>query len=817
MSRMLTIKELAPKLDYPGFWDLKKLYFLKAILSICGKNSRITKADLPTIGKLIEDSINSQFETPTSKNSKPIKIYLFNKTEQKICNDVINHLQKNNWGSCSFFQIKTKPYRPSLLPMEEVELVQLGMVNNLRRRFWAGQLDIKKNIPIIAVLEAVASTGITYKHIMTSIASHGLNDLAKGYLKLLVSKEMNLSTTLPVSAKTQLLFQWCQDNKITLEQFNKKLRHPLYKSPVSNSSYYALNDLLLALKKQPYYAGVESILIAQLHNDLLPVPRPTPYSYLQSQCTIPTIIRRDKPKSTQLEETNEELELSKLLSNEMEEREDLAELDFPDIDAESVFPWAQQCSITLQQIRFKLRKKLTNNNGKYTNGKVGEDFVIKLTEDAFKETLDRTYKLAIESASKVEIKAINETRSQIKENFTGLHLAIHRIHHHLIDEQNTLDTCLSEMSGLFKYGFLRYSGSANLSNWDEEDFEILINDYLFDRENETLSEETRLNLMSSLRGLVGYCKKQFGLFKNIKFAPRTKGFVIRTRRNHVFGPLEFDLLKVDQDPVALLAFYAGLRSGEIANLTLNDVVTSPFELVIYVRKGKTPSAKRSLPLHLIAPPEVIQVIRAYTTLRWDFYNEYKKDAKSRDETILTPKEVYLLSTSGDCRTNTARTAVRQTLDKLKDEAGSEVDLHLLRHSFASHLFLRWYTCRHPDFVAQLSDQQHWFFSEEGLDNLRIFFGEKPGKPIPDTNITAFVHIMKLFGHKTTKTLFQVYIHSFDTVIQHALKKSQEADDEEIILGKLIAELVPKMRSSRSQAKLKSRKAMDLVSLLKNTL
>lgn len=733
-----------------------------------------------------------------------------------LCNEVINHLQKNSWGACSFFQIKVKPYRPSLLPMQENELIKLDVANNSRKMFWANQIALEKYIYDITLMEAVASTGISYKNILISIANHGIDSLAKGYLKLIVSKEMNLNINLPISAKAQLLFQWLSDKNTTAKQFEKRLYIATHKD--SDFNFYTPKQLIISLEKQPYFNGIEAILCAQLHSGLLPVARTKPYSYLKDESSVaPVIVRRDKSLPGLQEEATEELE-SLDFSNDEDEADDdtdvLAELDFPETDAESIFPWAQQCTITLQQLRFRLKKQLTDESGVYKNNVVRAEKVIKITENAFNQTVERTYQLAIKSASKVEIEEIEKTRAEIEKSFTGLHLAIHRIHHHLIDEKNMLNTCLDEMSSLFKYGFLRYSGSANLKKWDEEDFEILIHDYLFDRENETLSEETKLTLMSSLRGLVNYSKKQFGLFKSIKFAPRTKGFTIRTRRNHVFGPLEFDLLKIDEDPVALLAFYAGLRSGEIANLTLNDIVASRFELVVYVRKGKTPSAKRNIPLHLLAPPSVVAAIRSYTILRWDFYNEYKEDAKLKNERILSPKEVYLLSTSGDCRSNSTRAVVRQTLDNLKEQAGSEVDLHLLRHSFASHLFLRWYACRHPDFVQQLADEQHWFFSEEGLKKLRIFFGEKAEKPIPDSNITAFVHIMKLFGHKTTTTLFQVYIHSFDAVIQHALRKSQEADNEEIILGKLIAKLVPKMRSSKSQAKLKSRKAKDLVMLAK---
>ena len=117
-----------------------------------------------------------------------------------------------------------------------------------------------------------------------------------------------------------------------------------------------------------------------------------------------------------------------------------------------------------------------------------------------------------------------------------------------------------------------------------------------------------------------------------------------------------------------------------------------------------------------------------------------------------------------------------------------------------------------DLIKELVDKRHWCFSKRGLAGLRTFFGEKPDISIPETNITAMIHLIKLMGHKNTDTFFQVYVHSYDTVLEHALRRINEKSDSIELPGKLISELVPSMKSRASQVKLKSRNLKDLVNL-----
>src|SRR5690554_5705346 len=192
MSAIPSIKELAPELDFPGFWDLKNLFFLKAILSVC-KSHRIKKDDLPKIGTAMETIINSMLDSTSAPKQK----YKFNNANKKQCNEVIDHLQKNGW-SCSFYQLKAKPYRPSLLPMQEKELLSINAANQIREEFWAGVVNEQIDIPKVALLEAVASTGININKLLSALHNEHIHTAAKGWLEVPISRGSAEYIKLPI-------------------------------------------------------------------------------------------------------------------------------------------------------------------------------------------------------------------------------------------------------------------------------------------------------------------------------------------------------------------------------------------------------------------------------------------------------------------------------------------------------------------------------------------------------------------------------------------------------------------------------------------
>jgi integrase len=375
------------------------------------------------------------------------------------------------------------------------------------------------------------------------------------------------------------------------------------------------------------------------------------------------------------------------------------------------------------------------------------------------------------------------------------------------------------VSNLFNQGFFQYPASYNLTNWDEEDAEILVSDYLLNRK---LSNKTINKIVNSIARLCKYARDELNIFTNVHFPLESeKSGLVLTRRNNIFGLLELDLItsevmdeEEDGEQLACildLAFYAGLRSGEIANLTLNSIVANENEIIIYLPKFKTPSAYRSIPLHLLAPPNVCRRVQSVIESR--FIQLRKFNNKSR--TKLSLEQCYLFSVDGKVDDCSSPDMIYRARSLLKIKSGEGADLHLLRHSFASHIFLRWYCCRYDDLIHQLLEQDHWCFTAEGISSLRRILGEDPDCPLPPTNITSIIHLLKLMGHKTTTTFFRVYVHSFEVVARHTLERSLQEEEQQILSGKAIAALIPSCKSRTSQAKIKDKSFSGLAQWVRN--
>jgi integrase len=173
-------------------------------------------------------------------------------------------------------------------------------------------------------------------------------------------------------------------------------------------------------------------------------------------------------------------------------------------------------------------------------------------------------------------------------------------------------------------------------------------------------------------------------------------------------------------------FYAGLRPGELARLTLGDISAhSEEEILIRVRRFKTPASRRTIPLHLLAPPEVCLEIFEYISQRLNLFSKLKmirafgKDRKPSEarKRLLANAEVndeqaqflrtFPLFSNAEKLTRIAR-------EEMKLVLGDGADLYLLRHSYATHMFLRWYAMRYPDVINELRDRNEWFYSNEAM-------------------------------------------------------------------------------------------------------
>lgn len=794
----LSIEQIAPELHEHGFWTPLRCIYLLAILNVCS-NKRITKKHLPKITV----AINNLFDE--FADGRRGSIHFLPQEHKYGCNEIIDKLSEYGWH-CSYYKIKQKPFRPSLLPEHKEQLEELEKANEIRRNFWSGKLDIQRYASRVFFKELIACTGIPYETLKrTDICSDH-----NGYIHVPVNEDSNLYLNIPISARTYLLQRWCIEN-----------------NAFANLSEYSSD--IESLKYQSFLNGTESLVLAQFQRDNLPTPLPYPdehnpivFRYLKSDLKrvngfddITSVIPRSR---SDVHAITDDDRISPELLNTAK-------------DIESVLPWSQACITTLRRIRAQLRKCLIDENGVFKNDRINSNTVEQILENAETDAINQALIFACENAeNKGDRIKIDSAHLNLQSSETALHLAIHRIRHHLIDEGNTYDTCMKEISSIFEGGFLIYPASSDLRNWDEEDLEILINEYILSRQNRNkLQDSTKDQILETLRRVLLYARNKLKLFENLNIPNNPHSKITTTKRNHPLGAKEFDCFinslhnSITLKVIYYLAFYAGLRSGEIAALTLGDLVCeNDHELWIYVKEGKTPSARRAIPLHLLAAPNVIQEIVAYSTEIKQAAHLYKSrlDSTSKSkfrinntkfiqEVFYSLKSEQLVYSADLANGKKPASMIMMALAKLHEIIGTGADLHLLRHSFASNLFLRWYCTKHPELIPNLTDEGHWLYTTSGLDQLKKFFGRSGN----EEKNTDMIHMIKLMGHKSTDTFFEVYVHSFEAVAQHELMRINSKTDDLILPGKLISELVPGMKSRASQAKLKSKSAKDLVHYL----
>lgn len=811
--KLLTITEIAPALEHPGFWTQKRLIILQSLLVVYPKKN-IRKNNLIKLGIYITDRMNSLFYVK-GKEGKKVK-YRFTNNEQAECNDVIEMLQNNGW-ICAFYQLKKKVDRPSVISSKEEVYQGLDTINKFRDRFWQGKLDVKENVKKALAIEFLFGSGLLPREYLYNRTDQNFLNSLKGYITLPLTKGSSREIKIPISARATLLCEW----------------YKRYPNEFSKFVDIDWTDIEYA-PTQLYFSGLEAVIYAQLQRKQLPVPLPKvdefntvvfryteqAFKEANQETEIPKLIQRKKRPTQDLkhleasryerEAAAESSNNSKLPPHLEEEATLLADLDYPAESVEDSLPWTQESLITISTIRYQLKKLLTNKKGEYHNGTLSEEQVSPILKNAVESTISRTEERALFGASKTKINTIKSSIDYLKHSKTSLELACIRIHYHLCEQHNTLDTCLGEISSIFERGLLRYP-VADLRCWDEEDIELVVCDFILERDQVELKDQTKKDILKNFKRIIRFARRHLKLFTHIELPDtHNNSNIVLTRRNHILGPSEFDRIKGNDSPVLALAFYGGMRASEIASLSLNDIVSEGNELTIYIRKGKTASARRAIPLHLLAPPKVIKEIRDYYETRLIHYRIYKRKSERNKLSFDSKSQVHFLSSNKQYDKSSSVIVVRNALLHLKTQVGTGADLHLLRHSFASMLFLRWYCCKYPDLIKELIDKKHWCFSQKGLAGLRTFFGENPDTVIPNSNITAIIHLIKLMGHKNTDTFFQVYVHSYDTVLEHALRRAHKESDSIELPGKLISELIPGMKSRASQVQLKSRSVTYLV-------
>jgi integrase len=346
-------------------------------------------------------------------------------------------------------------------------------------------------------------------------------------------------------------------------------------------------------------------------------------------------------------------------------------------------------------------------------------------------------------------------------------------------------------------GLLDSEASFSLSDWDTDDFIDNVEERISDPR---LGANSRRLILDAYSPLLKFLTKRLGI-PPIEITELRQAYVAGSGQWAVISPHAIDKVirclfghgdyRFRQVAVVIaLAYYGGLRASEARRLTLANVVMNDRLdiLDIEVLRGKTPNARRRLPLAILAPPHIVEMIRSYWNER---RAEFADPARLGQIALFGPQRMrdrYLY-----------QAITRLGREMLKEFLGETLTLHALRHCFCTLLFLRWYAIRHRDITDDLRDRSHAIYQPKLMARLSDFFAVMPEE---DGEIRPYdlVSMTKLTGHASPETLFQFYVHSFSVVQAHAVRNIKSPVSGAVMSDALRRALVPRRRSSSSRAR-----------------
>ena len=369
----------------------------------------------------------------------------------------------------------------------------------------------------------------------------------------------------------------------------------------------------------------------------------------------------------------------------------------------------------------------------------------------------------------------------------------------------TASSMRTYMSRLLRPALLASPLAFSMADWDTDDVVDVID--VVTAENASWAPATYGHFLQTLAFFIGFAKK-LGFAEEASVPGAGQGAQASTYRQAVLGPSHIDAaiehslfyarnatdaaqqqLYEQIALVLMLAFYAGLRSGEIKALTLADLIPEQggppsfaLETVqsllggrdaeepggaqqfapadhrlcyLNVLRGKTPAARRRIALHALMPER-------WSTVLFDAVERRVADSRrSRYERI----PLFVPLVSGEDRVDPIRRA-RQFISEMY---GSQRDLHGLRHSAASFHFLRIAALRNPEPVERLIDRTHELFTDQSLERLRAELEWPQGAAIWQRGLAEH-WLSRTLGHSQISTTLRTYVHTTSIVHSEWLRR-----------------------------------------------
>lgn len=379
---------------------------------------------------------------------------------------------------------------------------------------------------------------------------------------------------------------------------------------------------------------------------------------------------------------------------------------------------------------------------------------------------------------------------------SALHLALDwGIHQVQTAKSQTAGTLGHYFERVFTTGLLCHPETANFDQMDVDDHLDIFQDSINRTE---IGYSRQLDILSTWRSVYDFGTSQGYISKT--FDIDLDGALYEARRPFLLSPFDFDQLFEDtwakgaweyQTLAVLYAlfFYGGLRSDEAVELTTRDFVIGHDLLDIYVSGTKSLSAPRIIPFGHLAPNRIVECVREYWSKRLAL-------------TTTSDGHIFLFGPETEISRYDTTHLNHYGRHTLRIRLGGRPSLHGLRHSFASWLFLRLTVLGDSALLATLPEKNHAIFQPQALQKLHFLLTGCSGAVLSEDHSTGLREIARLLGHADPTTLLEIYVHTFELAQSRMQLMLDEKLGGEIRLNrKVMAALLPNMKSSRSRAKI----------------
>lgn len=334
--------------------------------------------------------------------------------------------------------------------------------------------------------------------------------------------------------------------------------------------------------------------------------------------------------------------------------------------------------------------------------------------------------------------------------FSAPVLALHWIEGLLVRNSIQPSTAQKYLSELLHKGFLLHDAAYRLDNWDEEDMEQLIALVT----GSSVSASTLQDRVNCVQRFVTFCQRPpRNLLSGLSINHVEAAYHAVEYRNALPSLSDFErFLRNAQnlsDPNATavcvacaLGFYGGLRANEVVTLKLSNVFMPASELTLVIVDTKTPSGRRQIPLHSLAPEWVTQLCRTYFAGRFNLADH--TGVALADVSGIGPRNQVMGFDRDDL--------IDVAIALLRQEFGPAIYFHTLRHAFATWLELRRRVARGQLDRNELRDGVNLLFKTKASERLLTLFD-------PASGASDYIVIRKLVGHSSFGVTAGTYWHS----------------------------------------------------------